>query len=111
MRSNDSPNVINTPVVTDLGGSLSPFGGEIPAPAHANRGRGRARNAGAGGYHRSSYGSRHGYGGANGQSYHHKQVLGILDRHRAEHGWAPGLVWNPYAGKYVPRQPGTWWSA
>lgn len=103
--------VINTPVVTDPVVSLSPLtGGEIPAPARANRGRAGARNAGAGGYHRSSYGSRHGYGGANGEPYHLAQVRGALDQHRARHGWAPGLVWNPYAGKYMPAQPGTWWS-
>ncbi len=104
-------NVVNTPVVTTAGVSLSPLtGGEIPAPARADKGRAGARNAGARSTTRSSYGSRHGYGGANGESYHLKQVRGVLDQHRAVNGWAPGLVWNPYAGKYVPRQPGTWWS-
>jgi hypothetical protein len=94
--------VINTPVVATTGVSLSPLtGGEIPAPA---------RNAGARGYHGNSYGSRHGYGGANGQSHNHERILGALDRHRAEHGWAPGLVWNPYAGRYGPPQAGAWWS-
>ena len=28
------------------------------------------------------------------------EVLRVLDGFRQEHGWEPGMVWNPYAGAY-----------
>jgi hypothetical protein len=40
-----------------------------------------------------------------GESWHLAQVRAVLDRFHAEHGWAPGLVWNPWLAEYVaPRR-------
>ena len=34
-------------------------------------------------------------------------VLAVLAKFRAEHGWEPGMEWNPYRGAYeYPRPPG-----
>lgn len=27
-------------------------------------------------------------------------VAAILAKFRAEHGWQPGMIWNPYSGAY-----------
>ena len=33
-------------------------------------------------------------------------VLAVLAKFRAEHGWEPGMEWNPYRGAYeYPRPP------
>lgn len=30
-----------------------------------------------------------------------EDVQRILDKFRADHGWQPGMVWDPRAGQYV----------
>ena len=29
-----------------------------------------------------------------------REVRRVLDGFRQEHGWEPGMVWNPYTGTY-----------